>query len=144
MKYQIIIELLKSLNNRPDLKRKVKTFALVGVVGLVITLALTIWAGVAVFNFATSKANEVIQSIPYQNHIETAKNEIKGLPKIHALNCWTTAQSLMALQPWVERPAVANLMNLKTACLDFSTTVCQGVDCNNLRKTTNEIEGDLI
>ena len=144
MKYQIISEILKNLNSRPDLKRKLKIFALVGGIGFVITLGLTIWAGVAVYNFTKTKATEVMQYGSYQQQIETAKNQVINLPKLQVLRCWTQVQNLMLLQPWVDRTVAAILTELKISCLDARPPACEGVDCRNVKQTTDKNEGDSI
>ena len=105
----MIFQILKKLKESPSMMRKLKIFVVVGLVGFLITGALTIWAGITAFNYLASTASPLVQSpIP----------ELVALPKFQLLNCWSKAQSLMAVQPWLERSAVDNLVHLKMACLE--------------------------
>ncbi len=126
MKREIVFEIIKRLKEKPHLMRKLKIFAVIGVVGFLITGALTIWAAVTAFNYVASKATEAIQSPSAQTHVDNLKAELKSLPKVQAIGCWAKAQSLLAVQPWLERPVIDNLVNLKVACLEDRTKVCEG------------------
>ena len=121
MKYTVILEVLNKLKEKPELMRKIKIFALVGLVGVLIVGALAIWVGISTINYVASTANQMIQSPVAQSHVETLKTELKDLPEIQAFNCWGKAQSLLAIQPWLERPVFENLENLKVACLDLKS-----------------------
>lgn len=144
MNQDIIYEVVRKLKAKPGLMRKVKIFAAVGAVGLLVTGALTIWAGVSAFNYVASKTNEVIHSPTAQAQVENLKLEAKGLPKFQPLNCWGKAQSLMAVEPWLARPALDNLKNLKVACLEAAQPVCEGHECTQMKKLTTTAEGRKI
>ena len=137
MKHELLIEILRKLKRKPHLMRKVKIFAAVGFVGLLVTGALAIWAGVSAFNYVAVKTSEVIQSPTTLAQIEQLKSETKVLPRFQPLNCWLKAQSLMAVEPWLARHAWDNLMNLKTACLEAIPPLCNGNDCTKLKTTIN-------
>ena len=140
MKREIIFELIHKLKEKPHLMRKLKIFAVIGVVGFLITGGLAIWAGVTAFNYVATKATEAVQSPMAQTHVDNLKAELKNLPKIQALSCWGKAQSLLAVQPWLERPVIDNLINLKVACLEDRAKVCEGTECNNLKEKLNTDE----
>lgn len=118
MKQNLVYQLFRKLRTRPDLMRKMKVFLAIGIVGLFITGALAIWAGVSAFNYVATKTNEVIQSPTALAKVKSLKTEAMQLPKFQALSCWGKAQSLMAVEPWLVRPALDNLKNLKVACLE--------------------------
>ena len=143
MKQIIFLELLKNLKAKPNLMRKVKIFAIVGVVGLIVTSTLVIWAGVSAFSYAANKASEVIQAPQTTAHLENLKSEVKGL-QLQPLNCWGKAQSLMAIEPWLQRPALDNLKNLKVACLEAAPPVCEGHECTQMKKLMHTAEGRTI
>lgn len=144
MKHPLIYEVLRKIKARPDLMRKVKIFAVVGVVGFLITGALVIWAGVWAFNSVASKATEVMSSPATIAQIEDLKSEAKGLPKFQPLSCWVKAQSLMAVEPWLARPALDNLYNLKVACLEATPPLCKEGECTQMKKLINTTEGRTI
>jgi hypothetical protein len=129
MKQLILMELLSKLKANPKLMKKVKIFAVIGVVGFLMTGVLVIWAGFSALSYVSSKANIVMQSPQTTTHIENLKNEVKELSALQPMNCWGKIQSLMAIEPWLERPALVNLMNLKDACIEAKPKVCQGSDC---------------
>lgn len=151
MKQIVMLELLKKLRSKPHLKRKLKIFLVVGFVGFLITSALVVWAGVAVFNFASNKASQIIESPQASAKVEALKTQATQFSALQAAGCWAKAQSLMAVEPWLLRPALENLGNLKVACFGQSTPVtesapiCKGDECTekkNLMRTA--AEGEMI
>ncbi|HPI40232.1 MAG TPA: hypothetical protein PLJ21_05470 [Pseudobdellovibrionaceae bacterium] len=143
MKQIIFLELIRKLKAKPHLIRKIKIFAVVGVAGFFVTGALAIWAGVSAISYVADKANVVMQSAQTAAHIENLKTEVKGL-SLQPLNCWGKAQSLMAVEPWLARPALDNLKNLKVACLEATTPVCEGHECSQMKKLIHTTEGKMI
>ncbi|MBK7961754.1 MAG: hypothetical protein IPK04_11495 [Bdellovibrionales bacterium] len=140
MKQVILIELIRRLKSKPNLMRKLKIFAVVGIVGFFMTGALALWAGVAAVSFVADKANVVMQAPQTKAHVENLKTEVKGL-SFQPLDCWGKAQSLMAVEPWLARPALENLRNLKVACLETTTPVCEGQACTHIKKLIHTAEG---
>jgi hypothetical protein len=135
MKQSDFLEILVKLKSKPGLMRKVKIFAAVGIVGLLATGALVIWAGVSAINYVASSAHQAVESPVTQGHVENLKTEINGLPKFQAISCWSKAQTLLAVHPWLERPALDNLANLKVACFEHMPIPCEGAQCANLRES---------
>lgn len=129
MKQDIILELSKKMKSQPKLRRKVMIFAAVGVIGFFTMGALVVWAGISVINYVASSAAQVAQSPIAQSHVETVKTELKSLPKFQLVKCWGKAQSLLAVQPWIEQAAIVNLADLKLACFEQKPTACQGATC---------------
>ncbi|MFN7904388.1 MAG: hypothetical protein ACK5P5_04335 [Pseudobdellovibrionaceae bacterium] len=144
MKREIVFKIINKLKEKPRLMRKLKIFTMIGVVGFLIIGALTIWAGVTAFNYVAAKATEAVQSPSTQIHVDNLKAELKNFPKLQAMSCWAQAQSLLTVQPWLERPAIDNLVNLKIACLKDRAKVCEGADCDNTKKKSNTDEGGTI
>lgn len=144
MKQIIFYEIIKGLKDKPQLIRKLKIFAVVGIIGFFIVGGFTVWAGISAFNYVASKATQTIQSPVTQQHLESLKAEAKSLPHIQALSCWGKAQSLLAVQPWLERPVVDNLVNLKVACLEQRPSVCEGYECNQMKEFMYTAEGTTI
>jgi hypothetical protein len=143
MKQDVIIEIIRKIKAKPDLKRKVMIFLAAGAVGLLITGALVIWAGVSAFNFVASNATKVIHSPEARAQVENLKQEAKGIPKLQPLSCWLKAQSLLAVEPWLARPALDNLITLKVACLESIPAACEGGECKQNENSTNT-EGETI
>lgn len=133
MKREIVFELIRKLKEKPHMMRKLKIFVVIGIVGILITSVLAIWAGVTAFNYVATKATEAVQSPTAQTHVDNLKAELKNLPKVQALSCWGKAQSLLAVQPWLERPVIDNLINLKVACLEDREKVCESAECDKAR-----------
>ena len=140
MKRVIIFEILRKIKSRPELMRKVKIFAVIGLVGFVFIGGLAIWAGVSAFRYVVATTNQAVMSPQLQNQVQNVKTELKQI-QLQPLSCWNKAQSLMAVQPWLEKPALDNLRNLKVACLDSVPTVCEGYECNQIKKMMNTAEG---
>ena len=123
----LILEQLKNLKTNPQLKRKFKIFLGVGLTGFLVVCALVVWAGIATFkNVASSVgANPVVQEkikswndSNLQEKIGSLETGVKNLPALAKAGCWTTAQSLMKVQAWIEKPVAENVNSLKVACLN--------------------------
>lgn len=144
MKQVIFLELLRQLiQSKHKLIRKVKIFALVGLVGFLVTGALVIWAGVSVFSYAASKTNVLMQSAQTTSHFENLKTGVKRIT-LQPLNCLDKAQSLIVVEPWLARSPLDNLKNLKAACLEVTTPFCEGSNCSQMKKLLHKTEGKTI
>lgn len=129
---------------KSNFKRKLKVFAAIGVVAFILISGLAIWAGLSVISYTSTKINQLTQSPKTQQQMESAKEKVSLLTSIEVLNCWVKAQSLMALEPWLARPALNNLNNLKAACLKERPTTCDGHDCAQMKKIIYTAEGTTI
>lgn len=137
-------KMIRKLKTKPHLMQKLKVIVAAGLVGLLVTGGLAIWAGVTAFNYIATKTMEVAQSPVAQANMESLKMELKSLPKIQALSCWGKAQSLMAVEPWLARPVVENLINLKVACLANKPASCESHECTDMKKFIHNTEGSTI
>ena len=144
MKKFLFLEILEQLKARPKLMKKFKILAVLGVVGFLITGTLLIWAGVSAMSYVTSSATHYIQSPVIQHHVENIKTELKSLPRVEAASCWEKAQSLIAVQPWLERPALENMALLGVACFEQRPTTCQDEACKPRNESSHSVEGSFI
>jgi hypothetical protein len=116
MKQIIFLEIMKQLKSKPQLMKKLKIFAFVGLVGFIFLGGLTIWLGIKALNYTVNTASTYLSSPTTQEQISKVNSEIQEL-QFQPHNCWNKAQSLLAIQPWLEKPALENLKNLKTECV---------------------------
>ncbi len=144
MKHTRLTEIFETLKTNPKILRKIKIFALVGIVGFLITGALMVWAGLSAINYVASSAIQAVQSPIAQSHVENLKTEIKSLPKLQAINCWGKAQTLLNIQPWLERPVRENLANLKVACFEQKPNICQGAQCEQMKELIHKAKRSFI
>jgi len=120
-----ILELYYKLKSRPDLMKKFKVFALVATVSFLLIGSLAIWAGISAIKYVASSTTQIIDSPSTKIHVEQLKTELNNLPNVQALNCWGKIQRLLAVQPWLERPVLVNLNNLKIACFEQTPVDCE-------------------
>ena len=116
MKKLILMELLRKASGNPQFQRNFKRLAIFGVVGILIATSLIIWAGVSAVSFVTSKATQAMHSDVALSYVGDVEEKIKDFSKAQASNCWQKAQSLVAIQPWVDNTIGQNLISLKAAC----------------------------
>ncbi len=143
MKQVILYEIIRKLKSKPNLMRKLKVFAVIGFVGFVLVGGLAIWAGISAVKYVVTSTNQVISSPTAQNQIQNVKSELQQI-QFQPLNCWGKAQSLMAVEPWLARPVIDNLKNLKVACLEQNSAVCEGYECSQMKEMMNTAEGRTI
>lgn len=123
---------------------KLKILAVVGFIGFFIVGGLSIWGGISAVRNMASTTKAVMASRGTQEQIEALKIEAQELTRFQALSCWSKAQSLLAVQPWLEKPALVNLTNLKTACLEPKPQVCKENDCEQMKDQFNSDQGGFI
>lgn len=143
MKKVIFLELIKKLQSKPQVMRKLKVFVALGLVGLFIVGGLAIWAGISTFKYLIASASQVISSPTTQGQRQDVKAELLQI-QFQPLNCWGEAQTLMTVQAWLEKSALENLRDLKTACLDSKPAPCEGPDCSQVKQFINIDERTTI
>lgn len=143
MKRLIIFEILRKLKSRPAVMRKVKIIAFISLFGFMFIGGIAIWAGVSAFRYIVATANQAGLSPQIVNQVQIMKSELKQI-QLQPLSCWNKAQSLLAVQPWLEKPVLYNLRNLKVACLDAMPPVCEGDDCNQMKKIMTTAKGGSL
>lgn len=89
--------------------RRLKILITVGIIGCCVTMGLVLWAGISAFNYIANKTTDVVQS------------QKTTFQDVNVESCLGTAQSLVALGPWLHQPPMDNFKSLKAACLDKET-----------------------
>lgn len=107
-------ELLKNLGTNHQLKRKLKIFLGVGLVGCLMIGALVVWGGIAAFKSVASIGTNPI----VQEKILSLETEIQKVPALVKIGCWETVKSFMNGAVWIEKPLAENYNNIKSACLN--------------------------
>lgn len=130
MKSLILLEIANRLKNSSKLRKKLKIFIVVGALGLVLIGTLVVWAGFAGLRYVSKLANEPTVA----TQVGDLQTEIQKLPALLNAGCWSTAQSLINVAPWLERPIADNFTSLKVACLDRPEPSCKGADCGAVKK----------
>ena len=114
MKKNELIMLIKLLKQNPNITRKIKIFAVVGLVGFFIVSGLVIWGSISLINYTTTETRQSLATSKAKNLIETQINK----PLSFDMNrCYGKVQSLLSPQVWIDRPVLMNLEELKIACL---------------------------
>lgn len=110
MKRLIFYELLRNVQHKPILMRRIKVFVAIGVIGFFIAAGLLVWAGVS-----------AVESI--------ARVQVEALPKIQVATCLDKTQNLILSGAWLERSPIENLNHLKVACLLEKPKACNEAEC---------------
>lgn len=127
MKKEIVYKILKKIESDKELKRKLKIFAVVGIVGFLIISAITVWIGFRAVSYVATKTKEAGTAPIVQGYVQNINSELKTLSKNQVVSCWGKAQSLISVQVWIERSAIDNLMDLKVACFDNNSSSTQNL-----------------
>lgn len=124
--------------------KKIKVLVIAGAIGFLLICTVTIWASVSAINFVATHATHVFRAPSTQEHLERAKVELTALAGLKSGKCWDHAQSLLTMQPWLERPALKNLAELKVACFNPKPSACQDHNCENIEKFIHTAKGEVI
>jgi hypothetical protein len=112
MKNAISAEFINKISNR-QYRRKLKIFLGVGLVGFIMVGALVIWAGIATVKGVTNLA----QDAKVSDKVLSLQTEIANIATGPGVGCWQTAQGLLHVEVWLEKPIADNLHTLKLACM---------------------------
>lgn len=112
MRKLIFIKLLSYLLALPRVKKTLTVLGIIGLIGVLTTTAITLWAGVSMVQFARNQVKEL--NLPIQ--LENFQRHLDSLPKITATSCLVEAKSLMNTESWASSTAAENLTTLKNAC----------------------------
>lgn len=123
--------------------KKIKKYVIAGFVGIVIIGGFVIWASVAAVKQLATATSEILNSQVTQEKLQTINAEIQKF-NFQPMDCWGKVQSLTAFEPWIEKPVIENLRNLKIACLDNKPSNCQGDACDSIKQLINTAEKKTI
>lgn len=114
MKKYVLFEIFSRLLFVPKFRKKMKLIAVVGVLGLVVTLALVGWAGVSIVRYASNH----IQSLNVPSLANSLEDQIGTTFSINSISCWNQFRSQLNLETWTTIPIADNIKNLKGACMN--------------------------
>lgn len=127
MKRAVLVQIVKKLKSNPGFRRKFKIALVVGLIGCVSIFGLVGWATYSLVTQATSIITQIGDSPNTQRQIKEVTAGFGEL-EFRPLECWGKAQSLIGLQPWLEKPALAQLRSLQMACLGQEPEAHQEVE----------------
>jgi hypothetical protein len=128
MKIEMLFELLKKIEKNKNLKKKLKIFLGIGIFSFFILGGLAIWLGLKAVNYVGSKTIDLVPISTIKVNSEKLNSELTKLSRTQAVGCWEKAQSLIAVEVWLERSASDNFMDLKASCWGNNLTAPQQVD----------------
>ncbi len=136
MREEVFYEIIRKLKTRPDLRRKLKIFLVIGFIGVCFAGTMVVWAGVSAFRYLTSISAEIVKSPTAVAELENLGNKVERLPHLQPLSCWGKAESLIAVEPWLTATVVENLRGLTVACFGNLPAKCSGSVCKD-REASN-------
>lgn len=110
MKKLLLHLLLHRASASPKLKRKIKIFAALSLVGVFLAGGLLVLASAAVFDYA---ARNVVSA----QSLQQAGQKLTGDQPLLRPGCLGKAQSMLSLTHWLEKPLQKSFLELKQACL---------------------------
>lgn len=122
---------------------KLKVILPIVIVGVVLTAGVAVWATFSMVSYAFSTANQIVTSPAAQNQIQGLKTQFQAT-HFQPVSCWYHTQSLLAVQPWVERTVAENLMSLKVECFKAVAQDCEGPQCQSTDQQTPTTNGEQI
>ena len=106
--------------------KRLKTIVVIGLVGIVVTLSLTIWAGLSALGFVWSH----LQSANMQAHVANLQFDTRPIASITSARCLQQATNLMSVEAWILNPLADNLNQIKQACLSSNSKSCVDGHCS--------------
>lgn len=103
--------------------KNIKVLVGVALITMAVILGLGIWATVATVRYVSQSTTEIVSSPQVRQQVEMVRDRIHQA-EFNPRECWLKAQSLMTIQPWIERPLSENVEQLKNQC--FNSAVTEG------------------
>lgn len=110
--------LLHRAGASPRLKRRIKIFAALSLVGVFLAGGLAIWAGVAAFDYAAGAARSAHTAIISSQDLQSAGKKLAGEQPLLRPGCLARAQGMLNLSHWLEKPLQQSYRELRQACLE--------------------------
>jgi hypothetical protein len=67
------------------------------------------------------------------------KKDISTLSKLDLEACLVEIESLIGIQPWIERGPTQNLLQLRDTCLKYENESCAEAPCSTFKNQTTQI-----
>jgi hypothetical protein len=119
MKRLILAELIRYLRDKPDLKKKLKIAAVLGVLGFIMASAVAVFVGIAGVKYVASLSS----NLDVTQHSERLRSKVESIPAITSAGCLTAAQGLLNVERLLTTPIYENFKNLKQACIQQTSEV---------------------
>ena len=111
------LKLLKKSKSNPNFRRRAILFGSLGIFTFLAISSLALWAGISALSYVSESTRQVLATPIAMEQAKNLEEQFKELPSLQAVNCLDKAQRLLTVTPWLERPVLANLVELKNACL---------------------------
>ena len=132
----ILLELLKLIRFDRGIKRKLKIFATIGAIGLVISIGITVWIGMSALRYVSTR----LETFDAQDKFQRVETYFQSLPSFSIAGCVDGAQTLMSHNGWQSIPIKDYYVNLKRACLKDKESACEGALCRDLNESVSANE----
>ena len=118
MKKHLLFLLLNWLRSKPEAKKKLKIFIILGFVGFVFTSGFVVWVGFSAYEMAKQQ----VQSIKVEHSLRQVETAIKTMPEFNSPACWNKVQEFLTVEPWLMKPLFENWQVIKDACTGSKNT----------------------
>jgi len=109
----VYYEFFKRLNSAPKFRRRLKIFAAISLVGVVLSGALAIWVGIAAFDYVARTASSITTP---QKVADVAHTFASGKPLLQP-GCLDKTKTMFNLAQWLERPLRQSFREIRDACV---------------------------
>lgn len=110
------LKLLKKSKSNQNFRKRAILFASLGIVTFLMVSGLALWGGLSAISYVSDATSQVLSTPAAKEEAKTLREGLKEFPNLQALACLNRAQQLLAVTPWLERPVLANLVQLKNEC----------------------------
>jgi hypothetical protein len=126
MKTKLLMKAASVIFENPHWRRKLKTIALVGIVGLVLSGGLVLWAGWSAAKYLVQEMGPVVATgvkAAESAEMAIAEGKVPAIGLIASVEtCWTKVQSIADAENLIVGGATgglsAALISMKNACLE--------------------------
>ena len=118
MKKIFISEIINKIKAKPHIYKKLKIFAVIGIVGILSLGTITVYLGVLGARYVASLSTDIYTT----ENAEKLKSKIRDIPTLTKSNCIETAQNFLNLDTLFNKPMIENFQLLKKSCFEPTVT----------------------
>ncbi len=137
MKTKDILKLLYRIKKKA---KSVPFFAIsTALGGLSLIAILTIWTRLSAVDWNAPKKIVIASSSFLSEKVDQFNKDINTLSRFNLKACLVEVESLIGIQPWIEREPTQNLLQLRDTCLKYESESCADVTCATFKNQTTQI-----
>ena len=137
MKTKDILKLLNRIEKKPKSTPFIAISTALG--GISLIAILTLWISLSAIDLNAPQKIAMASSSFFSKKFDQFSKDINTLSRFNLKACLVEIESLIGIQPWIEREPTQNLLQLRETCLKYESESCADETCSTFENQTTQI-----